>query len=437
MEVKLEKYIRDKQLFEKNDKLLLAISGGADSVALAYLLKQLEYNFTLAHCNFGLRNKESEKDEVFVKELAKKLGVKCFTKSFETQKFAIKNKISIQMTARDLRYEWFEILRKEKGCDFVLTAHHRDDNMETFFINLLRGTGIKGMLGIDRIKEKIIRPLLFANKDEIYYFLKKNKIKFREDSSNKDTKYLRNKIRLQLLPLLKEINPSFNETLTKEKNYLSSVSAIYFTEIEKQKKKILKQKENYFTISKVELKKLNPLETYLYEFLKPFGFSNIEDIACTISKQSGKQFFSSTHRITIDRKELIIQAIRQNEKVEILIEKVDNECFYPLHLEFSISDNLEIKKDKGIAMLDFNKLKFPLVLRKWGKGDFFTPFGMKGKKKLSDFFIDNKISIPEKEQIWILCSANEIVWIVGYRISEKFKITEPSKKAYIVQLKKK
>ena len=255
--------------------MLLAISGGADSVALAYLLKQLEYNFTLAHCNFGLRHKESDKDEVFVKELAKKLGVKCFTKSFETQKFATKNKISIQMTARDLRYEWFEILRKEKGCDFVLTAHHRDDNMETFFINLLRGTGIKGMLGIDRIKEKIIRPLLFTNKDEIYYFLKKNKIKFREDSSNKDTKYLRNKIRLQLLPLLKEINPSFNETLTKEKNYLSSVSVIYFTEIEKQKKKILKQKENYFTINKVELKKLNPLEIYLYEFLKPFGFSNI------------------------------------------------------------------------------------------------------------------------------------------------------------------
>ena len=437
MKEKLGEYIKKNRLFKLGDNLLLTISGGADSVALAYLLKELNYNFSLAHCNFGLRNKESDMDEDFIKLLAKKMNVVCFVKKFETKDFADENKISIQMAARDLRYNWFEQVRKQNDFDFILTAHHRDDDIETFLINLLRGTSIKGMLGIHSKKRKLVRPFLFAKKQEIYDFLERNKIEFRKDSSNKDIKYLRNKIRERLIPLLKEINPSFNETLVKEKNYLRAVSSIYFTEIEKQRNKILKQKENYFTISKTELKKLNPLETYLYEFLKPFGFSNIEDIARTISKQSGKLFFSSTHRITMDRKDLIIEAIGQNEKVEILIEEVDNKCLYPLHLEFRISDNLGIKKDKEIAIVDFNKLRFPLMLRKWQEGDFFTPSGMKGKKKLSDFFIDNKISIPEKEQIWLLCSANEIVWIVGHRISEKFKITETSKKAYIVQLLKK
>ena len=437
MRERLDKYIKHHHLFSKGDKLILAISGGADSVALAYLLKQLEYDFTMAHCNFGLRNKESDADEVFVKKLAKKLGVKCFTKSFETLKFATENKISIQMAARDLRYDWFENLRQKLRFDFILTAHHRDDDMETFFINLLRGTGIKGMLGVPQKKGSIVRPLLFTKKNEIYDFLKKNKIEYQEDSSNKDNKYLRNKIRLQLIPLLEQMNPSFKETLTKEMDYLSGISEVYFTQIGRKKEQLLKQEMDYFTISIAELKKLNPLQTYLYELLNPFGFLNVQDICNALEVQPGKQFFSATHRITIDRKQLIIQAIQEVEKVELQIDENEKECFSPIHLGFTITENFNIQNDLTIAMLDYDKLEFPLILRKWKKGDFFFPLGMKGKKKLSDFFIDNKISIPEKEQIWILCSANEIVWIVGYRISEKFKITETSKKAYIVQLKKK
>ena len=434
MRERLDKYIKHHHLFSKGDKLILAISGGADSVALAYLLKQLEYDFTMAHCNFGLRNKESDADEVFVKKIAKKLGVKCFTKSFETLKFATENKISIQMAARDLRYDWFENLRQKLRFDFILIAHHRDDDMETFFINFLRGTGIKGMLGVPQKKGSIVRPLLFTKKNEIYDFLKKNKIEYREDSSNKDDKYLRNKIRLQLIPLLEQMNPSFKETLTKEMDYLSGISEVYFTQIGEKKEELLKQEMDYFTISIAELKKLNPLQTYLYELLNPFGFLNVQDICNALEKQPGKQFFSATHRITIDRKQLIIQAIQEVEKVELQIDENERECFLPIHLGFTITENFNIQNDSTIAMLDYDKLEFPLILRKWKKGDFFFPLGMKGKKKLSDFFIDNKISIPEKEQIWALCSTDEIIWVVGMRISERFKISEKTKKAYIVQL---
>jgi tRNA(Ile)-lysidine synthase len=436
MKEKLDKYIKQHHLFKREDKLILAISGGADSVALACLLKALNCNFIMAHCNFGLRKEESDSDEVFVKKLAKKLNVECVTSNFDTQNFAIQNKLSIQMAARELRYKWFESLRLKLDCNFIVTAHHQDDDIETFFINLLRGTGIKGMLGIHPKKRNIIRPLLFARKDEIYDFLKENKIEYREDSSNKDDKYLRNKIRLHLIPLLEEINPSIKETITKDMDYLSGISEIYNTQINKQKERLLKQEGSYFTISIVELEKLNPMPTYLYELLKPFGFFSVNDISIALQKQSGKQFFSATHRLIIDRKQIIIQAIRENEKLEIQINKNDKECFSPIYLRFSLSGDLAIQNDVNIAMLDFDKLKFPLVLRKWEKGDFFFPLGMKGKKKLSDFFIDNKISIPEKEQIWVLCSDNEIMWIVGLRLDERFKILENTKKAYIVQLLK-
>jgi len=434
MKEKLDKYIKQHHLFKREDKLILAISGGADSVALACLLKALNCNFIMAHCNFGLRKEESDSDEVFVKKLAKKLNVECVTSNFDTQNFATQNKLSIQMAARELRYKWFEALRLKLDCNFIVTAHHQDDDIETFFINLLRGTGIKGMLGIHPKKRNIIRPLLFARKDEIYDFLKENKIEYREDSSNKDDKYLRNKIRLHLIPLLEEINPSIKETITKDMDYLSGISEIYNTQINKQKGRLLKQEGSYFTISIVELEKLNPMPTYLYELLKPFGFFSVNDISIALQKQSGKQFFSSTYRLIIDRKKIIIQPIRKNEKIEIQIDKNDKECFSPIQLGFSLSENLDIQNNVNIAMLDLSKLHFPLVLRKWEKGDFFFPLGMNGKKKLSDFFIDNKISIPEKEQIWVLCSDNEIAWIVGLRLDYRFKITEKTKKAYIVQL---
>lgn len=436
MKERLVNYIRKNRLFDKKDKLLLAISAGADSVALSYLLKELNYNISLAHCNFNLRNDHSDADKIFVQALAKKWGINCFTKKFKTKKFAKQRKISIQMAARDLRYNWLEQIRKEKKFDFVLTAHHRDDDLETFFINLIRGTSIKGLLGVALKTEKVVRPLLFVKKQELYDYLEQNKIQFREDSSNKEEKYLRNKIRLKLIPLLEEMNPSISETIMNEKHYLSGVSAVYFSEISKKRNRIVKQEKDFFTISIEELKKLDVIDLYLYEFLKPFGFAKTADILRAISGQSGKQFYSATHRLTIDRKQIIIQKNPEKEKVAININESDTYIEFPVQLKLETSNNLTIKKDKNIAMFDYDKLQFPLLLRRWGKGDFFTPIGMKGKKKLSDFFIDNKIPIPEKENIWVLCTSDEIIWILGHRIADKFKVVETTKNAYIAKLLK-
>lgn len=436
MKEDLATYIKQNKLFIKQDKLLLAISAGADSVALSHLLKKLGYNISLVHCNFGLRNEQSDADEFFVRKLAKKWDVNCFTKKFKTKAFAKEKKISIQMAARELRYNWFEQIRVEHKFDLVVTAHHKDDDLETFFINLIRGTSIKGLLGISSKTEKAVRPLLFAKKQEIYDYLQQNKIQFREDSSNKEEKYLRNKIRLKLMPLLQEMNPSISETIMNEKNYLSGVSEIYFSAIETARNRMVKQEKDFFTISIEQLKKLDVIEPYLYEFLKPFGFTNAPDILQAIQGQSGKQFYSGTHRLTIDRKQIIIQKNTKNEKVSISIIETDTQIEFPLKLKLEVSNNPTIKKDKNIAAFDYQKLQFPLILRRWEKGDFFTPIGMKGKKKLSDFFIDNKIPIPEKENIWVLCSSTEIIWVVGHRIADKFKLIETTKKAYIAQLLK-
>lgn len=436
MKEELANYIKQNKLFSKEDKLLIAISAGADSVALSHLLRQLNYNISLAHCNFCLRTKESDDDELFVEKLAKKWGIRYFTRKFKTEEFAKGNKMSIQMGARELRYNWFEQIREENDFDFILTAHHRNDDLETFFINLIRGTSIKGLLGIPQKKAKIVRPLLFAKKQEIYKFLQQNEIEFREDSSNKDEKYLRNKIRLKLIPLLQEMNPSIRETIIKEKEYLNTISHVYSSAIDKERSRIVKHEKDFLTISIDEIKKLDVPKIYLYEFLTPFGFSNVDDIVQAISGQSGKQFYSASHRLTIDRKKVIIQKKVEKENKAILIQVSDTQIKSPVQLIFNTTDNLTIQKNKNIAMLDFHKLQFPLFLRKWQKGDFFTPIGMKGKKKLSDFFIDNKISIPEKENIWVLCSFSEIIWVVGYRIADRFKVVETTKKAYIAQLLK-
>ncbi|MBC8265382.1 MAG: tRNA lysidine(34) synthetase TilS [Flavobacteriales bacterium] len=441
MKEKLDKYIKQHSLFKKEDKLLLAISGGADSVALAYLLEALKYNFCLGHCNFGLRGKESDNDEVFVKNLAKKLNVECVTKNFDTQNISTKNKVSIQMAARDLRYQWFEELRLKLDCNFIVTAHHRDDDIETFFINLLRGTGIKGMLGIHPKKGNVIRPLLFARKNEIYDFLKENKIEYREDSSNKEEKYIRNKIRLQLIPLLEDINPSIKETITKEMGYLNDVFRIYEDQIE-GKRKLFMAGDNGDDLHTIRisslrgLKDMNEVKIYLYEFLKPFGFSDVNAIIKGFSSQSGKKFFSKTHQLLIDRELVFITKINQEISLECEIEDTAEEMIYPVKMGFSKSDDKTIINDSDIAQFDFDKLKFPLILRKWKNGDKFMPLGMKQFKKLSDFFIDEKFTLIEKQQQWLLCSGGDIMWVIGSRIDERFKISENTKKVYIVQLLK-
>ena len=432
MEDRFLTYISEHHLFRKKDKLIVGISGGADSVALVHLLINSGHIIEFAHCNFELRGDNADADALFVQKLAERNNIKCHIKCFDTNTYAKKHKISIQMAARDLRYAWFETLRIERNAKYIAIAHHLNDDVETFFINLIRGTGIKGLLGINKSINKIVRPLLFAKRKEIDHYILEHQLKFRIDKSNESTKYLRNKIRHQLLPLIKEINPNITDTITKESNTLSGVFQIYHQEMEKIRDNLLIEKENYYQIELDILRTLKPIQPYLYELLKPFGFSTVTDIITALGEQSGKQFFSNTHRILIDRKYMLISLLNDsNVALSVAINMDDKEMQTPTHMTFDIQNIGPINKMKDTAQLDYDKLIFPLSLRRWEKGDKFIPLGMQSFKKLSDFFIDQKLSLIQKEQVWVLCSEENVVWIVDHRIDERYKVSPQTKKMYI------
>ena len=427
-----KKYIKKKNLFSDNDKILLAVSGGIDSVVMTELFSLAGYNFAIAHCNFKLRGNDSDKDENFVKELATKYKVPFFLKVFNTRKYSDDNKISIQMAARELRYYWFTELLNSEDYRYTATAHHRDDSIETFFINLFRGTGISGLHGILPKQGDVIRPILFTGRDEIEAFQTENNIMFREDKSNLSDKYLRNKVRHKLFPIIKEIEPDIEKVMQKNISRFAETENVYFKEID-QKRKIAVRKENEkILISIDELKKLKPLRAYLYEFLLPynFNFSDVENIINSLDGISSKQFYSPTHRLLKDRNSLIIIPLTNKKVQENFINKYDKEILFPVSLKIRIEKSSEISFDKNFAFLDYSKLEFPLILRKWKRGDVFVPFGMTGIKKLSDFFIDEKLSIIQKEQIWLLCSGKNIIWVIGYRIDNRYRITENTKQVY-------
>ena len=430
---KVQEFITKRQLFSKEDVLLLAISGGPDSVCLFFILKELGYKIEIAHCNFNLRDEESNNEECFVIELAKKYNIPIYVKSFETQKYAAKNKISIQMASRELRYQWFEYLLEKNNLDFLITAHHRDDNIETFLINLIRGTGINGLSGIKPKNKNIIRPFIEINKDEIIQYLDRNNIIYCKDSSNLNVKYLRNKVRNHLIPILKEINPSIQKTILDEISILNGVNKIFQKQINYIKSHLLIKENDCYKIKFSDLIKEDDIEIILFEILAPFGFFNISQILNAIKSQSGKRFLSTSHQLIIDRQEIIIALLpNKNEEIEILNTVI--EIQKPIKLNFTISEDTSIVKDLNIAKLDFNKLIFPLKLRKWKKADRFIPLGMTNFKKLSDFFIDQKYSILDKQNQWILCSGKDIVWIVGERIDDRYKVGNNTKKAYIARL---
>ena len=434
MITQVKEYINKQKLFLKEDKLTLAISGGADSVCLMHVLLDLGIQFDLAHCNFKLRAKESEADEVFVKELAKNHSLKLHCKSFPTKEYANQNKISIQMAARDLRYSWFNELLKSENAKYIAVAHHQDDAIETFFINLIRGTGISGLLGIPEKKSNIVRPFLNMSRSDIEEYLEAKKQTFREDSSNTSVKYLRNKIRIQLIPLLEEMNPKIKETIKKEIAILKETTTVFFHQIESVRKEIVYRNKGVVSININKFKKLTPLKIYLFELLQPFGFTQIEAIILALNTQSGKQFFSTTHELLIDREEMFISKIKPEKDSVLKINQTDKQIKNPINLKFSFSKDMNISESNNIAQLDFEKLTFPLTLRKWQKGDKFKPLGMSTFKKLSDFFIDNKFSILQKKKQWLLCSADEIVWVVGCRIDNRFRVQPTTKKLYIAEL---
>lgn len=435
---RFQNYISDKQLFDKKDKILLAVSGGVDSIVMMELFLVSGFDFAIAHCNFNLRGEESDKDELFVRELAKEKRVKCFVKGFDTYEFAVKNKLSIQMAARQLRYDWFETLVEQEGYLYYASAHHHDDQIETFFINLFRGTGISGLHGIKPKQAKLIRPLLFASRSDIESYAESNKVTFREDSSNKKTDYLRNNIRHNLIPVFQKIKPDFTDMMEKNIQRFSQAEKIYRNEIEAQKRRIIQVTKKEVKIAIAQVEKLKPIETYLYEFLSPYGYSfaNTIDIVNSLKSEPGKKFFSNSHILIRDRDFLLIRKKENNQDKlikEYRIHIEDHFISEPLKLKldkFEISHDFSFSEDRKIASFDFDKLIFPLILRKWEKGDCFFPLGMKNKKMLSDFFIDNKFSLFEKEDTWLLLSDDKIVWIIGHRIDNRFKVDKSTKNIF-------
>ena len=433
MKNKVQQFISEKSLFIREEKLILGISGGADSVCLMHVFLELGYSFELAHCNFNLRGEESDADEYFVKDLAKEHQLKIHVKQFDTLAYAAENKISTQMAARDLRYAWFEKLRIKSNAKYLAIAHHANDDVETFFINLVRGSGLKGFLGIKEKNNAIVRPLLSVSRLEIEQYLKDRGLVFREDSSNASVKYLRNKIRHELIPLLAQMNPSIQQTVKDEMRILDGVAQIYASKVEEVRKDLTQEKNGIVQLEISALLALNPLHSYLYELLSAYGFYAVEAISKALQGQSGKQFFSSTHQLVVDRENIFISLLNKENEVFEITEKTIS-LVYPLVINFKVIADKTIIYDNNTAQLDVEKLKFPLTLRKWKQGDKFMPLGMKKFKKLSDFFIDSKFSIIDKQEQWLLCSGVDIVWVLGCRIDERYKLESNTKKVYIAQL---
>jgi len=417
-----------------NKRYLLAVSGGIDSMVMLHLFQQSSFSFAVANINFKLRGEEADSEAVFLYKYCLKNKIKLYQTAFDTEEYAIANKISIQMAARDLRYQWFERLAEEEKYNYVAIAHHLDDQSETFFINTLRGTGIAGLHGIAKIKNNIIRPLLFSTREEITQYALKNNIPYKDDSSNASDKYQRNYIRHHILPEFYNLRNDFSRSLDITISHISEVEQYANIHIAKELDTIIEENDSgIFQININKLLKSNFHNLLLYNALKEYNFQNshIQDITKLIkSNATGKTVISSTHKITIDRENLLLHKIQDKDinNLEIQINSLEDNSWdiSDIKLEFPFSGEYRIN-NQNLAFLDFDKLKFPLTIRNWKYGDSFRPLGMKGEKKLSDFFIDEKISNIKKKKIKLLCSSNKIIWVIGYRIDNKYRITNNTK----------
>lgn len=427
MITRIQKYILDNNLLNKHNKVVIGLSGGPDSMALIHILIKLGYECIAAHCNFHLRDDESNSDAQFVREWCTEHNVTLLVIDFDTHDYAAKNKISIEMAARDLRYNWFEEIRAKHNASAIAIAHHKDDSVETILINLIRGTGIKGLTGIPTKNNYIVRPLLAVSRSEIMDYLDSNQIPYVIDSTNEEDIFTRNIIRLKVLPILETINPSVKNSIITTSTNLKEVEKIYDMYIQTAIKSVLE--DNRIHISK--LKSTYSHQSILFEILTPLGFppSVVEDVSYNLDSIPGKVYFSKEYRLLKDREYLVISKAKRNEEFqnqEFLIYLDSTKSDIPFLFEIKKEEygsDLKIQRDNKVMQVDLNKLSFPLTLRKWMKGDWFIPFGMKGKKKLSDFFTDNKFNLFQKEDTWVLISGKDIVWIVGHRIDNRFKVT--------------
>lgn len=427
MKDKLEEYRVSKSLFSAGDKIIVALSGGRDSTVLLHLLNSSGYKVAAAHCNFQLRGAESEEDEKFVERYCRSLNVKLFKTRFATSEYAEKHGISIQMAARDLRYEWLERIRSGERFDLIAIGHNLNDSVETMIINLIRGTGLKGLTGIKEKTGSVIRPLLFASREMIDQYIRENRVEYREDSSNSETKYTRNKIRHNVLPIFRDINPSFLDSINETTEHLSSAWDIYISAIREKKNEIVKGTESRYRISTDSLSLLENPETWIFEIFRDWGFGRLQakEIAGLLTSSSGKQLHSDTHTITRDRTELLIT--RKSKKspgknIEIKSPEELKDSFLADYAEIIKADKFSMISDNNYACLDASIISFPITIRKWEEGDYFYPLGMKGRKKISDFLVDLKVPLPDKDRIYVLEMNGEIIWVAGYRIDNRFRV---------------
>ena len=427
---KISTYIDKHNLLRAGDTVIVGLSGGADSVALLHVLVRLNYACIAAHCNFHLRGEESDQDEVFARQIAGSLHIPYYNKDFDTIGYAEQQHISVEMAARELRYNWFETLRTAHNARVIAVAHHQDDSVETVLLNLIRGTGIRGLSGIRPVRDSIVRPFLETTRQEILDWLSSQNITYRTDSSNLSDKYTRNYLRLHILPMMETLNPSVKETIARTAGHLSDIAVIYTDFIEKERQRLMDKQQR---ISVPDLLQSVAPQTILYELIKPFGFTRLlsESVYHSLSGEPGKIFYApdSGFQIVKDRDFLLITA-KQTKNNTVYTIHANDAIETPIRLTTKRSErtaDFRIEKSKTAVSFDFDKLTFPLTLRTWRKGDWFVPFGMKGRKKLSDYFSDRKFDRNRKEQTWLLCNGSDIIWIIGERMDDRYKINKSTK----------
>lgn len=434
-------FINEHRLFAQNDRILLAISGGKDSVLMLHFFYACGFKISLAHCNFNLRGDESRRDENFVKKLAEDLNLQLHVAHFDTKKYANEHKVSTQMAARTLRYQWFEEIRATENYQYIALAQHQNDATETVLVNLLRGTGIGGLHGILPKRGHLIRPLLFLTRTEIDALVAENKFDFVEDSSNSGTHYTRNKLRLEVIPKLKEINPNLEKTFTENMARFAAVEEFLNLQVAQIREEIThhRQQETHFALE--DLQRLKPQKLLLFELLRPYNFTEsvINDLLSALDSGSGKQFFSQSHLAVIDRKALIITKIQAQNQLNLLLQAHEEAwCLAHASLSLRFAENVSLAHYANKAFVDAAQLIFPLHIRYWKNGDKFFPIGMKKPKKISDFFIDEKIPLHQKNNIPILFNGNgQVIWIMGLRLDNRYKLTPTTKKVAIFELKNK
>ena len=427
-----QRYIDENRLVSHDDRILLTVSGGVDSMVMLSLFTRCGYSVGVAHCNFQLRGAESDEDEVLVEEEAAKYGVPFYNKRFETAAEMERTGESMEMAARRLRYAWFDELSRQEGYTVVAIAHHADDSIETFFINLLRGTGLRGLTGISAQIGKVVRPLMFASRKEILEYAVQQRIPFREDSSNRSTKYLRNKIRLGLIPRIREINPKFTDLMRRNIERLTDTQLFIEAAVAHMREEVVTQADGIATIHVERIEAAYPRNFAVYELLSSqYGFKgDVCDALCRALSEAatGRRFYAREYVATVDRGRILVERIAPGDACEVTVEQGAQRSYCGnMVLYFEACDIDDIRAydvPEQVALLDADLLRYPLRLRRWREGDTFIPFGMEGRKKVSDYLIDRKVSLPEKQRQFVLLSGDEIVWLVGRRIDDRYRLTD-------------